>query len=506
MDASIKNIKENRLIILCTIMILVSFFTYGQTLKYQKVYGGYSYDYGNDLIQTTDSGYLLLSTSNSFSSSSDIYLLKIDQQGNYQWQRTYGGNEIEGACKIKFTQDGNIAMAGHTSSYLNSSYDFYLIKANLLGDIIWTKHYGTSEWDFANSMDTCADGGFILAGKTYDTGNAYSDILVVKTDADGNEQWRKKIGGNKDDVANSIISVIDGYFICGTTSSNGNGGSDIYLCKLDLNGTLIWENYYGNEYSDEGTCVYLSEDNSIVFSGNRTNPDYPNNFNTYLRKIRYSGNTYWASPNSTIGNVNYITNCVIEGFNKRVTTTGSFDMNSPGIRDLVIYLWDSTANYLQSGTHGGSQEDYGTSIIKTSDFGYAVICTTTSFGIGLSNIYFVKIDTIAPSTGALSILVDLKEPNELTAAQNIVYPNPFSNTSTIHIDFPSSLVASNAFTVKLVDQLGNEVSNQIEYSVKENNKGATITLNNIGLCNGMYFYNLILNNKNIAQGKFTIIK
>jgi hypothetical protein len=172
----------------------------------------------------------------------------------------------------------------------------------------------------------------------------------------------------------------------------------------------------------------------------------------------------------------------------------------------VIYLWDSTANYLQSGTHGGSQEDYGTSIIKTSDFGYAVICTTTSFGIGLSNIYFVKIDTIAPSTGALSILVDLKEPNELTAAQNIVYPNPFSNTSTIHIDFPSSLVASNAFTVKLVDQLGNEVSNQIEYSVKENNKGATITLNNIGLCNGMYFYNLILNNKNIAQGKFTIIK
>ena len=506
MHPKLINIKLPVTLALCFIIVLAAFFAEAQTLKFQKVYGGYSYDYGNDLVQTADSGYLLLCTSNSFSNSSDIYLLKVDQQGNYEWQRTYGGNEIEGACKIKFTQDGNIAMAGHTSSYLNNSYDFYLIKANLNGDTLWTKHYGTNEWDFANSMDTCADGGFIMAGKTYDTGNAFSDILIVKTDTDGNEQWRKTIGGNKDDVANSIISIPDGYLICGTTASNGNGGNDIYVCKLDLTGSILWENYYGNEFDDEGTSIYLSEDYSIVFSGNRTTPIYPNNFNTYIRKIMYDGSIYWAFPNSTIGNVNTLTSSVIEGFNKRVTTVGSFDINTPGINDIVIFLWDSISNYVESGTYGGSFEDYGKSIIKTSDYGYAAIGTTNSFGMGLSNIYFIKTDTLAPSVGTLSILVNLKEPNQLVAAQNLVYPNPFSHSSTINIDFPASIVASNTFALKLIDQLGNEVSNQVAYTVKDNNKGSAITINNRSLSNGMYYYSLSINDKAIAQGKFTIIK
>jgi hypothetical protein len=260
MNPTINNIKLLGANALCLVIVFTSFFAEAQTQKFQKVYGGYSYDYGKDLIQTADSGYLLLCTSNSFSNSSDIYLLKVDQQGNYEWQRTYGGNEIEGACKIKFTQDGNIAMAGHTSSYLNNSYDFYMVKANTNGDTLWTKHYGTNEWDFANSMDTCADGGFIMAGKTYDTGNAFSDILIVKTDADGNEQWQKKVGGNKDDVANSILTLDDGYLICGTTESIGAGLKDIYIVKIDLSGNFVWERTLGGTEDDVANSIMIHSD------------------------------------------------------------------------------------------------------------------------------------------------------------------------------------------------------------------------------------------------------
>jgi hypothetical protein len=506
MHPKLINIKLPVTLALCFIIVLAAFFAEAQTLKFQKVYGGYSYDYGNDLVQTADSGYLLLCTSNSFSNSSDIYLLKVDQQGNYEWQRTYGGNEIEGACKIKFTQDGNIAMAGHTSSYLNNSYDFYLIKANLNGDTLWTKHYGTNEWDFANSMDTCADGGFIMAGKTYDTGNAFSDILIVKTDTDGNEQWRKTIGGNKDDVANSIISIPDGYLICGTTESIGAGLKDIYLVKTDLNGDFVWERTFGDILDDEGAAIYQNSDGIIVVSGRFTLTSFPNNFNTFLYKIRSNGLIYWTSQNSSIGIVNNKINSVIEGFNRGITSVGSFDPNSPGINDMFIFINDSTANYVESGTYGGSFEDYGKSIIKTSDYGYAAIGTTNSFGMGLSNIYFIKTDTLTPSVGTLSVLVNLKETNQLVAAQNLVYPNPFSHSSTINIDFPASIVASNAFALKLIDQLGNEVSHQVAYTVKDNNKGSAITINNRSLSNGMYYYSLSINDKAIAQGKFTIIK
>jgi hypothetical protein len=506
MNASIKNKKINHVISLLSMILLSTFFAEGQTLKYQKVYGGYSYDYGNDLIQTTDSGYLLLCTSNSFSNSSDIYLLKVDKQGNYEWQRTYGGNQIEGACKIKFTQDGNIVMAGHTSSYLNTSYDFYLIKANTNGDTLWTKHYGTNEWDFANSMDTCADGGFIMAGKTYDTGNAYSDILIVKTDADGNEQWQKKLGGSLDDVANSIISIPNGYIICGTTSSIGMGEKDIYVIKTDLNGNIIWERTFGEMHNDEGMSCYLDNENILMIAGKITLNTYPNNFNTFLLKLRLDGSNYWEFVNTSIGTINNQIITVVPGYNKGITTTGLFNPNSPTFNDVFIFINDSMGSYNNSGTHGGSFEDYGKSIIKTLDYGYAAIGTTNSFGMGLSNIYFVKTDTLTPSVGTLSILVNLKETNRLVAAQNLVYPNPFSHSSTINIDFPASIVASNAFALKLIDQLGNEVSHQVAYTVKDNNKGSAITINNRSLSNGMYYYSLSINDKDIVQGKFTILK
>jgi hypothetical protein len=506
MNSTIKSIKLFGTISLCLVIVFASFFAEAQTLKFQKVYGGYSYDYGNDLIQTADSGYLLLCTSNSFSNSSDIYLLKVDQQGNYEWQRTYGGNEIEGACKIKFTQDGNIAMAGHTSSYLNTSYDFYLIKADMNGDTLWTKHYGTSEWDFANSMDTCADGGFIMAGKTYDTGNAYSDILIVKTDADGNEQWQKKIGGNLDDVANSIISIPGGYIVCGSTGSLGMGGNDIYVFKTDLNGNIIWERTFGEIHNDEGTTCFLDNENLIVVGGKMTLTTYPNNFNTFLVKLRLDGTNYWEFVNNSIGTINNQIECVVAGYNKGITSSGSFNPNSPTFNDLFIFINDSMGSYNNSGTHGGSFEDYGKSIIKTADYGYAAIGTTNSFGMGLSNIYFIKTDTLTPSVGALSIFVNLKETNQLVAAQNLVYPNPFSHSSTINIDFPASILASNTFALKLIDQLGNEVSHQVAYTVKDNNKGSAITINNMSLSNGMYYYSLSINDKAIAQGKFTILK
>lgn len=487
-------------------LVLTGRETMAQTQKFQKIYGGYSYDYGNDLIQTSDTGYLLLCTSNSFSASSDIYLLKVDKLGNYVWQRTYGGTEIEGACKIKFTQDGNLAMAGHTSSFLNNSYDFYLIKATMEGDTIWTKHYGTAEWDFANSMDTCADGGFIMAGKTYDTGNAYSDILVIKTDAQGEEQWRKKIGGTEDDVANAIVSVPDGYLICGTTATGIYGGSDIYVLKLDLTGNIVWQNYFGNEFNDEGTGIYLSIDNSIVFAGNRTTPTYPDNFNTYIQKLHYDGSIFWNLPNSTIGNVNTITNAVIEGFNKRVTTIGAFDMNSPGINDIVLFLWDSTANYVNSGTFGGSFMDEGKSVIKTLDYGYAIVGNTNSYGMGLSNIQFVKTDTLSPSIAPISVLVDIKESNKLVAAENQIYPNPFSNNACLNVDIPFSLTLGNGLILNIWNNLGNDVSEQVTYQTNRINNGTAITLNNLSLSNGIYFYNITMSDKVVARGKFTVLK
>jgi hypothetical protein len=505
MNPKIKNIKYTGTLSMCFIIVLTAFFAEAQTLKFQKVYGGLSYDYGNDLIQTADSGYLLLCTSNSFSNSSDIYLLKVDQQGNYQWQRTYGGTEIEGACKIKFTQDGNIAMAGHTSSYLYNSYDFYLIKANMNGDTLWTKHYGTTEWDFANSMDTCADGGFIMAGKTYDTGNAFSDILIVKTDTDGNEQWRKTIGGNKDDVANSIISIPDGYLVCGTSSTGIHGGSDIYVIKLNISGDIVWEHYDGEQFDDEGTGIFYSSDNSIIYSGKRRTNANPENYNTNIRKLTQNGQEYWIIPYTTSGPIDIQINSIIEGYNKKITTIGSFDGNSLGTKDMVMFMWDSAGFYLNSGTFGGSKIDYGKNIIKTLDFGYAMIGSTNSFGTAqLSKIHFVKTDTLLPSLAPISLVIGINE-RQLTSKNNEVFPNPFFDESTIQVLLQNDNVGNSKMEFKLYNQLGIEVTDQIALNTETKNNNIEFKVKNLSLNSGIYYYRITCHEKTYSKGKFTIL-
>jgi hypothetical protein len=485
----------------------MNFSAFGQSQKFQKVYGGYSYDYGNDLVQTADTGYLLLCTSNSFSSSSDIYLLKVDQFGAYQWQRTYGDSEIEGACKIKFTQDGNLAIAGHTSSFLYNSYDFYLIKANMNGDTLWTKHYGTTEWDFANSMDTCADGGFILAGKTYDTGNAYSDILIVKTDSNGNEQWRKQIGGNKDDVANEIITTSDGYFFCGTTESIGSGGKDIYIVKVDLTGNLIWERTLGGEEDDIGNSLMISADNKLVCGGGVKSYGFPNNFNSYLMKINLDGSNYWNLPgNFSASTVNFEIIDIVESPLHQIVSISDFDNNGLSNGEYGLFINDLNGYLDTSSTFGGSYREIPNAIITCFDKGYAIIGTTSSFGIGLENIYFVKTDSIGSSNSPLSIFVNTKNPNPFVTNTNQVYPNPFSNNTNIHVGFTISFLTQQKVQLAFFDQLGNEVSSQMSYQMRENQTGSTILLQNLSLPNGMYYYNLSINNKAIAKGKFTIIK
>lgn len=471
------------LILLSLIQLMTYVDVNAQVQKFQKVYGGYSYDSGNDLIQTSDTGYMLLCTSNSFSSSSDIYLLKVDKYGAYVWQRTYGGSEIEGACKIKFTQDGNVVIAGHTSSFTNATYDFYLIKANMNGDTLWTKHYGTSEWDFANSMDTCSDGGFIMAGKTYDTGNAYSDILVVKTDADGNEQWRKTIGGNKDDVANSIITVSDGYIICGTTESIGAGGKDIYVVKVDLSGILIWEKTLGGTENDDGeSVIFDSNNNNLIIGANTKSFGISQFYNFYLQKLSLNGNEIPVSFIST-NNSNYYLKELILKPNGNIMLCGDVDMQNS--TDFMLLEYDNYFNFVIGTTYGGSFKESPNSLISTSDNGICAIGLTTSVGNGLDNIFLVKCDTLVTNVGGLQSFVNLQN---LYSEQNnigVIFPNPSSGVFTYKLINAGRAEKFSDLTFELYNTLSQKVQIERPQLVKQSDE-AYLNFNLSGLENGNY--------------------
>ncbi len=128
-------------------------------------------------------------------------------------------------------------IAGYTSSFGGSTYDVYLVKTDLSGNVQWSKTYGDSNSDFGYSVLQTADGGYVIAGNTYSFGAGYSDVYLVRTDSLGNLQWSKTYGDSDGDYGYSVLQSADGgYVIAGSMGTFGARATDFYLVKTDANG------------------------------------------------------------------------------------------------------------------------------------------------------------------------------------------------------------------------------------------------------------------------------
>jgi len=240
-----------------------------------KTYGGTDYYYTSSVQQTSDGGYILAGYTWSFSAGGDILLIKTDANGNVQWAKTYGGTDDDYASSVQQTSDGGYILAGTTWSFGAGWSDIFLIKTDANGNVQWAKTYGEAGYDLASSVQQTSDGGYILAGYTYSFGAGNGDILLIKTDANGNVQWAKTYGGTDDDRAYSVQQTSDGgYIVAGYTASFGAGGLDIFLIKTDASGNLQWAKTYGGTSGDYASSVQQTSDGGYIVAGET----YPNVF------------------------------------------------------------------------------------------------------------------------------------------------------------------------------------------------------------------------------------
>jgi len=208
-------------------------------LQWTKTIGGKGWDVGNSLIQTSDGGYAIAGYTSSFGAGQlDVYVVKLDSTGNLQWTKTIGGPGDEIGISLIQTPDGGYVIAGGTTSFGAGGTDVYVVKLDANGNLQWTKTIGGKKEDLGISLVQTSDDGYAIAGVTNSFGAGGTDVYVVKLGANGNLQWTKTIGAkNKNPIKSSIIQTSDGsYVIAGTTTSFGAGGSDVYVVKLDRNG------------------------------------------------------------------------------------------------------------------------------------------------------------------------------------------------------------------------------------------------------------------------------
>jgi hypothetical protein len=229
------------------------------TIEWQKSYGGSSGESAYSIQQTEDGGYIVAGNSNSNNGDVsgnhgdwDYWIVKLNDTGNIQWQKSLGGSFIDVAYSIQQSLEGGYIAVGFTGSNdgdvtgYHEGLDYWIVKLSPTGDLEWQKCLGGSENDTAWSVQQTDDGGYIVAGETESidgdiTGHhGNRDYWAVKLNSIGDILWQKTLGGSGDDIANSILqSEAGGYIAAGRSDSTdgdvtGNhGNSDFWIVKLE---------------------------------------------------------------------------------------------------------------------------------------------------------------------------------------------------------------------------------------------------------------------------------
>ena len=200
------------------------------------------------------------------------------------WEQTYGGSDWDEAKSVIEVAGGNFILAGLTYSFGAGKSDIFLIKTNSIGDSIWTKTYGDTGPDFAESVVETQDGGFIIAGGTSLSELQDSDAYLVRTDSDGNILWEKKYGRATKDCAYSVQQTPDGGFIV-----TGSSGSNIYLIRTDQNGDTLWTKEYARSTGGVGSSIQPTTDGGYIIAGYTVTY-----LDMYLLKTDANGDSLWA--------------------------------------------------------------------------------------------------------------------------------------------------------------------------------------------------------------------
>ena len=245
--------------------------------------GGIYSDRPVSLQKTSDNGYIVAGYSANqcalCDGSYDILVVKFDAQGAIEWQKRLGGSDDETPCGILQTADGGFLVAGNSNSddiagvTKHGNRDGYIIKLDALGDVLWQRMYGGSGIEYLSSLQPTADGGFILAGSSTSndisgvTNNGGSDLFVLKIDANGEVVWQRMYGGEKDDEAYEVHQAIDGGFILAGYADGNVGYGHAYVIKLDAYGQPVWDKSYVSGVASYANSILQTSDGGYVIAG-----------------------------------------------------------------------------------------------------------------------------------------------------------------------------------------------------------------------------------------------
>ncbi len=238
-------------------------------LEWEELYGGKSWDEAFSLKEAKDGGFFIAGSYAPKRKEDDLWVIRTDSRGQMIWEVKEGGNAWEGAHNILELPNGQVFIVGHAASNGLGKDDGWLLCLSAKGEVLWNKHYGGGQRDALHSLLLKNDSSVLMAGFTKSLGNGQADLWLLEIDLEGNVRWEKTIGGGAFEKARSIIRTADGnYMLAGYTHSKGLGNGDMWVVKLSPEGEFLWERTFGGEGYDKGFHLTSMDNGDVVVIGN----------------------------------------------------------------------------------------------------------------------------------------------------------------------------------------------------------------------------------------------
>jgi len=326
-------------------------------LEWQKTFGGEGIAGADSIQQTKDGGYIVAGDK-----GGDVYILKLNSKGEIQWQKTFGGNAYDAANSIQQTTDGGYIVAGLTYSFGSGGYDVYILKLNSKGQLEWQKTFGGEDYDGANSIQQTKDGGYIVAGWTSSPDFGGDDVYILKLDSKGDLEWQKTFGGEDYDGANSIQQTKDGgYIVAGWTSSPDFGGDDVYILKLDSKGWV--------DTTPPDVNIISPSDGAVLGGTIEINLEATDDVELEKVTLYIDGNKI---KEYTSGPYTYTWDSSKASEGAHTITVEAVDKTGNVGRKSVTVIMDKIKDISWQKTFGGKDNDGASSIQQTTDGGYII--------------------------------------------------------------------------------------------------------------------------------------
>ncbi len=357
--------------------------------------------------------------------------------GEMDWVKSFGGTGEDTAQAVIQTSDGGFAVLGYSSSTdgdivgkTTEVNDYWLLKLDAEGNLLWNKTYGGTKDDRGQSVVQTSDGGYAIVGYAMsDDGDGsnnegFHDNWILRLDANGNILWEKSFGFSGHDHSYDVTQTSDGgLFFAGfldVTSSGGEGntGKGSYLTrhgvgefwgtKLDIDGNLVWRRYFGGTNNDRSFGVLEANDGGLLMAGASESNDFDvsnskGSYDFWVVKVSSTGTLLWESSFGGTG-IDKSYDIVKTNDNAYVITGNTFSTDTDisrnnGESDVWLIKIDDNGNLVWEKTFGGTAFDAARGLSTTADGGFVIAGNSKSVdgdlqeNKGENDLWIVKTDS-----------------------------------------------------------------------------------------------------------------